>query len=29
LIVTSSKKSWKSKCTQIITLEKGKIKSIN
>lgn len=29
LIVTSSKKSWKSKCTHIITLEKGKIKSIN
>jgi ABC-type bacteriocin/lantibiotic exporter with double-glycine peptidase domain len=29
LIVTSSKKSWKTKCTQIITLEKGKIKSIN
>jgi ABC-type bacteriocin/lantibiotic exporter with double-glycine peptidase domain len=29
LIVVSSKKSWKKQCTQIITLEKGKIKSIN
>ncbi len=29
LIVVSSKKSWKTKCTQIITLQKGKIKSIN
>jgi ABC-type bacteriocin/lantibiotic exporter with double-glycine peptidase domain len=29
LIVVSSKKSWKTKCTQIITLEKGEIKSIN
>ena len=29
LIVVSSKKSWKTKCTQVITLEKGKIKSIN
>jgi ABC-type bacteriocin/lantibiotic exporter with double-glycine peptidase domain len=29
LIVVSSKKSWKKQCTQIITLEQGKIKSIN
>ncbi|MBT3741629.1 MAG: ATP-binding cassette domain-containing protein [Polaribacter sp.] len=29
LIVVSSKKSWRSKCTQTITLEKGQIKSIN
>jgi ABC-type bacteriocin/lantibiotic exporter with double-glycine peptidase domain len=29
LIVVSSKKSWKRQCTQIITLEKGEIKSIN
>jgi ABC-type bacteriocin/lantibiotic exporter with double-glycine peptidase domain len=29
LIVVSSKKSWKKKCTQIITLKKGEIKSIN
>lgn len=29
LIVVSSKKSWKTKCTQIITLKKGEIKSIN
>jgi ABC-type bacteriocin/lantibiotic exporter with double-glycine peptidase domain len=29
LIVVSSKKSWKKRCTQIITLEKGEIKSIN
>lgn len=29
LIVVSSKKSWKMKCKQIITLEKGEIKSIN
>tara|TARA_B110000902_G_scaffold178076_1_gene201923 strand:+ start:1131 stop:2795 length:1665 start_codon:yes stop_codon:yes gene_type:complete len=29
LIVVSSKKSWKTKCTQIITLQKGEIKSIN
>jgi ABC-type multidrug transport system fused ATPase/permease subunit len=29
LIVSSSKKSWRTKCSQIITLEKGKIKSIN
>ncbi|MGK0422365.1 MAG: ABC-type bacteriocin/lantibiotic exporter with double-glycine peptidase domain [Polaribacter sp.] len=29
LIVVSSKKSWKKQCTQIITLEKGEIKSIN
>jgi len=28
LIVVSSKKSWKNKCNQIITLEKGAIKSI-
>jgi ABC-type bacteriocin/lantibiotic exporter with double-glycine peptidase domain len=28
LIVVSSKKSWKMKCTKIITLENGKIKSI-
>lgn len=28
LIVVSSKKSWKMKCNQIITLEKGEIKSI-
>ncbi|SHM71694.1 peptidase domain-containing ABC transporter [Polaribacter sp. KT 15] len=29
LIVVSSKKSWKTQCSQIITLEKGEIKSIN
>jgi ABC-type bacteriocin/lantibiotic exporter with double-glycine peptidase domain len=29
LIVVSSKKSWKTQCNQIITLEKGEIKSIN
>lgn len=29
LIVVSSKKSWRTKCNQIITLEKGEIKSIN
>ncbi len=29
LIVVSSKKSWRTKCTQTITLEKGQIKSIN
>lgn len=29
LIVVSSKKSWRTKCNQIITLEKGRIKSIN
>ena len=29
LIVVSSKKSWKAQCKQIITLEKGEIKSIN
>ena len=29
LIVVSSKKSWRTNCNQIITLEKGKIKSIN
>ncbi|WP_298880021.1 ATP-binding cassette domain-containing protein [uncultured Polaribacter sp.] len=28
LIVVSSKKSWRTQCTQTITLEKGKIKSI-
>lgn len=28
LIVVSSKKSWKTKCSKIITLENGKIKSI-
>ena len=28
LIVVSSKKSWKMKCSKIITLENGKIKSI-
>lgn len=28
LIVVSSKKSWRTKCNQIITLEKGEIKSI-
>ena len=28
LIVVSSKKSWRTQCTQIITLEKGEIKSI-
>ena len=29
LIVVSSKKSWRTKCNQTITLEKGEIKSIN
>ncbi|WP_397446743.1 peptidase domain-containing ABC transporter [Polaribacter sp. R77954] len=29
LIVVSSKKSWRTQCTQTITLEKGQIKSIN
>ena len=29
LIVVSSKKSWRTRCNQIITLEKGQIKSIN
>ncbi|MCG1036734.1 peptidase domain-containing ABC transporter [Polaribacter sargassicola] len=29
LIVVSSKKSWRTECSQIITLEKGQIKSIN
>lgn len=29
LIVVSSKKSWRTNCNQIITLEKGEIKSIN
>jgi len=29
LIVVSSKKSWRTQCNQIITLEKGEIKSIN
>lgn len=29
LIVVSSKKSWRTKCSKIITLEKGEIKSIN
>lgn len=29
LIVVSSKKSWKTQCSQVITLEKGEIKSIN
>jgi len=29
LIVVSSKKSWKAQCEEIITLEKGEIKSIN
>ncbi len=29
LIVVSSKKSWKNQCKEIITLEKGEIKSIN
>lgn len=29
LIVVSSKKSWRTKCNQVITLEKGEIKSIN
>ena len=29
LIVVSSKKSWRTKCTKTITLEKGQIKSIN
>tara|TARA_B110000091_G_scaffold26550_1_gene26021 strand:- start:485 stop:2149 length:1665 start_codon:yes stop_codon:yes gene_type:complete len=29
LIVVSSKKSWRTKCNQIITLEKGEIKSVN
>ena len=29
LIVVSSKKSWRSKCSKTITLEKGEIKSIN
>ena len=29
LIVVSSKKSWRTKCNQIITLDKGEIKSIN
>ncbi len=29
LIVVSSKKSWRTNCSQTITLEKGKIKSIN
>ncbi|AUC84094.1 ABC transporter ATP-binding protein/permease [Polaribacter sp. ALD11] len=29
LIVASSKKSWRTQCNQIITLEKGEIKSIN
>lgn len=29
LIVVSSKKSWSTKCSQTITLEKGEIKSIN
>lgn len=29
LIVVSSKKSWRSQCSQTITLEKGEIKSIN
>ncbi|PQJ78308.1 peptidase domain-containing ABC transporter [Polaribacter porphyrae] len=29
LIVVSSKKSWRTKCTKIIILEKGEIKSIN
>jgi len=28
LIVVSSKKSWRTQCNQVITLEKGKIKSI-
>jgi ABC-type bacteriocin/lantibiotic exporter with double-glycine peptidase domain len=29
LIVVSSRKSWKTQCTQTITLEKGEIKAIN
>ncbi|MDX6747313.1 ATP-binding cassette domain-containing protein [Polaribacter sp. PL03] len=29
LIVVSSKKSWRTQCNQVITLEKGQIKSIN
>lgn len=29
LIVVSSRKSWKTQCTQVITLEKGEIKAIN
>ncbi len=29
LIVVSSKKSWRTKCSETITLEKGEIKSIN
>ena len=29
LIVVSSRKSWKTQCTQLITLEKGGIKAIN
>ena len=29
LIVVSNKKSWQTKCSQIITLEKGEIKSLN
>lgn len=29
LVVVSSKKSWRTKCNQVITLEKGEVKSIN